>query len=300
MRRWTRVLALGAAATALALAPTMVGAQSHEHPPGEGLLPPGDWTDAQETALLDLIERTEQELPAFDDPDELVEMGFIDFGIAAPGFPGEGAGYDHFINWDWIDDDHILDPTHPESLVFRVTWDEETGEQSYELVSAMYFLPSQYGLDDMPEEYAWYPGWHTHENICVDETTLTFAGLTDSGTCRAGARVFDKPPMLHTWIVDNPCGHRFGGIDVGGPHCDVHGHPGGPGPTTTHPHGPTTTHPHGPTTTHPHGPTTTHPHGPTTTHPHGPGTTRPSGGGGHGDHTPRPARPVHDHPDYAG
>jgi hypothetical protein len=298
MRRWTRALVLGALASGLALVPTMVGAQSHEHPPGsgDGLLPPGEWSDEQEAALLDLIDRTEAELPAFGDPDELLEMGFIDFGIAAPGFPGENAGYDHFINWDWIDDEYILDPSHPESLVFRTTWDEETGEPSYELVSAMYFLPSEFGLEDMPEEYAWYPGWHTHENICVDEDTLTFAGLSSNGTCREGARVFDKPPMMHTWIVDNPCGHRFGGIDVGGPHCEVHGHPDPGGPTTTHPH-PTTTHPHGPDpttpTTHPHGPDPTSP----TTHPHGPNPTHPPD---HDGHTPPPATPIHRHPDHAG
>ncbi|HEY8546326.1 MAG TPA: hypothetical protein VIL36_14800 [Acidimicrobiales bacterium] len=292
MRRSSWALALGVVAAAtLALAPTMVGAQSHEHPGGDDILPPGDWTDEQAAALHDLVERTEAALPAFSDPEALREMGFIDFGVSAPGFPGESAGYDHFINWDWIDDEHILDPEHPESLVFRVTWNSATNELDYELVSAMFFLPSQYGLEDMPEEYAWYPGWHTHENICVDETTFTFAGLTSNGTCRSGARVFDKPPMLHTWIVENPCGHRFGGIDVGGPHCDVHGHPGGPGSTTT-------THPHGPTTTHPHGPTTTHPHGPTTTHPHGSTTTQP--GDDDHDHSPPPAQPVHEHPDYAG
>jgi len=300
MRRWRRAMTLGFAASALVMAPAMVGAQSHEHPPGggDGLLPPGEWSDEQEADLLDLIDRTEAELPAFGDPEELLEMGFIDFGIGAPGFPGENAGYDHFINWDWIDDEHILDPSYPESLVFRTTWDEETGEQSYELVSAMYFLPSQYGLDDMPAAYAWYPGWHTHENICVDETTLTFAGLSSNGTCREGARVFDKPPMMHTWIVDNPCGHRFGGIDVGGPHCDVHGHPGGPDPTHppgTHPPGthPPGTHPPGthPPGTHPPG---THPPG---THPPG---THPPGDDGHDGHTPPPATPIHRHPDHAG
>jgi hypothetical protein len=29
------------------------------------------------------------------------------------------------------------------------------------------------------------------------------------------------------WIVDNACGHRFGGIGVEGLHCDVEMHEGG-------------------------------------------------------------------------
>jgi hypothetical protein len=34
------------------------------------------------------------------------------------------------------------------------------------------------------------------------------------------------PPMMHVWLVDPGCGHRFGGVGVGGLDCDVsHGHP---------------------------------------------------------------------------
>jgi hypothetical protein len=95
------------------------------------------------------------------------------------------------------------------------------------------------------------------------------------------------PPMMHVWIVDNACGHRFGGVGVGGLNCDV-----------SHDHGPTTTdHDHGPTTTgHDHNTTTTeHDHSASTTTTIDPNTNP----------TPRRpmtpgARPVHAHPDYAG
>jgi hypothetical protein len=259
------------AAAVVALAPPASG-QDHGH---DGMLPPGDWTEEQQMFLHDLIERTEAALPAFGDPDELAAMGFVNFGVTAPG------GWDHWTNQAWIDDEHILDPGHPESLVFRFT---ETG--GYELEAAMFFLPSQYDLTNIPEELAWVPGWHQHPELCVWPDG-TFAGLANGdGTCSAGAPS-DMPPMMHVWIVDNACGHRFGGVGVGGLDCDVsHDH----GPTTTdHDHGPTTTgHDHNTTTTeHDHSASTT-----TTIDPDAnPTPQRPTTPG---------ARPVHARPDYAG
>lgn len=210
------VVAAIMASAAMALAPAASG-QSHDM----GLLPPGDWTDEQEAFLLDLIERTEAELPAFGDASTLESLGFFDFGVTAPG------GYDHWINLEWIDDEHVIDPQHPESLVFK--WQPDG---SYELVAAMFFLPSGHDLSNIPDELAWLPGWHTHPELCVTPEGR-FAGLVSSdGTCFSGAPS-EMPPMMHVWLVDPGCGHRFGGVGVGGLDCDVshvHPDPTDPGP----------------------------------------------------------------------
>ncbi len=249
---------------------------------GEGLLPPGDWTAEQEAYLLDLIERTEAALPAFADVDALPALGFQDFGVTAPG------GYDHWTNQAWIDDEHILDPEFPESLVFR-----HTPEGGYVLEAAMFFLPSEYDLSTIPEDLAWMPGWHEHPELCVNPDG-TFAGLADvDGTCFSGTPS-EMPPMMHVWLVANACGHRFGGVGIGGLDCDVdHEHP------PTDPHDPMD--PHEPTDPqHP-----TDPHDPADPH-HPPGMVDPHGDpGGHGHdpgaHPVAPAaHPVHAHPDYAG
>jgi hypothetical protein len=277
----TAVAALGLPSTALA--------QEDPHEPGhgEGLVPPGDWTHEEIETLLDLIDRTEAALPAFADPNDL-PAGFYDFGVTAPG------GYDHYINWEWIDDEHILDPEHPESLVYQRTWNDETQQEETTLVSAMFFLPSQYDMDNIPEDLAWYPGWHTHADVCINEQHR-FAGLSFDGECSTGVP-FDKPPMMHTWIVDNQCGHRFGGVDTGGLHCDVHG---GHMPEEPHePHEPEEPHePHDPEAPHepeaPHHPEA--PHAPE--HPDDPGHDM---DGGHDHHVPPAATPTHRHPDTAG
>src|SRR5688500_403766 len=93
---------------------------------GDGILPPGPWTDEEAATLLDLVDRTEAELPAFADYDAMVAQGYVDFGATS-------GGYAHLINQAMVDDEFVLDPSHPESLVYRVTWNEESGELEHEL-----------------------------------------------------------------------------------------------------------------------------------------------------------------------
>jgi hypothetical protein len=284
-RRWPlgRLAAVVAVGVAALLAQPVSG-QEHGHGEGDGILPPGDWTEEQRHQLLDLIDRTEEALPAnFADVETAVAAGFHDFGVTV-------GGYAHYINNAWIDDEHVLDPEHPESLVYRVNWDG-SGESTYELVAAMFLLPSHHDMSTIPAELAWMPGWHTHEDVCVNDD-LTYAGLSSGGTCFSG-RPFARPPMMHAWITEYECDHRFGGIDVGGVHCDVHGGHNGPDPHGPDPHGPD---PHQPD---PHGPDPhATPSSTSTTHPAGHGGD--DDGDGHGHGSPPPAHPVRGQPNYTG
>ena len=157
----------------------------------------------------------------------------------------------------------------------------------------MFYLPPGHDMTNIPDDLAWLPGWHQHPELCVTPDGR-YAGLTDgNGNCFSGAPS-DMPPMMHVWIVDPGCGHRFGGVGVGGLNCDVsHHHPTDP----THPTPPPTEP--GPPTTPPHhgGPTTV----PTTS------TTLsvvPQPGPATPDPAVRPpappARPVRAQPSYAG
>jgi hypothetical protein len=251
-------------ALAAAVVPNAVSAQQHPPGHGDGILPPGDWSPAQRDELLDMVEDAERDLPQFADPEDLPEE-YIDFGVAVD-------GYWHFINWEMFDDAYLLDPNHPEALVYHREWNDETSSYGpFRLVSAMYILRTEHTMENLPEDLAWLPGLHTHPDICVNETTKKFAGLSGGG-CPAGSRAFEGPPMMHVWIEDPGCDppHRFGGIDLGGLHCEVHGHPGGPGGSTTT----------------------------TTEHQHGSTSTTMGSGHNHGD--PRPATPIHRHPNQTG
>ena len=52
-------------------------------------------------------------LPQWADPTTAEAAGFRSIGDGV-------TGYEHYINWSYIDDDTILDPDHPESLVYQV------------------------------------------------------------------------------------------------------------------------------------------------------------------------------------
>src|SRR5690606_15446038 len=119
-------------------------------------------------------------------------------------------------NAGWLFDDHVVDPEFPESLVYQ-----SSGGQ-LQLVSAMYMLDPQIGPDDIPHDIAWLPGWHGHPELCTGPDGR-FGGITDPDNpdCPPGTTQATTPVMMHVWIVDNPCNHRFGGIGVGGLHCDV-------------------------------------------------------------------------------
>jgi hypothetical protein len=200
------------------------------------LIPEGDWTEQQVTDLLDLIDRTEAALPAqfpmvasFDElTDVLGGMGYHNFGATAPG------GYDHWINNGWLFDDHLVDPEFPEALVYQV---QEDG--NWHLVSAMFMLDPAIDMDSIPADIAWLPGWHGHPELCVDDADGSFRGLTDADnpSCPEGSHSGATPLMMHVWIVDNACGHRFGGVGVEGLHCDVEMHDGGEHDGGDHDHG---------------------------------------------------------------
>jgi hypothetical protein len=125
------------------------------------------------------------------------------------------TGYEHLVHPEHQADETILDPTRPESLVYRV----ENGERTY--VSAMYLLPPGATMADVPDidERA---VWHLHDDLCFDDEGR-LAGVFRDGTCLFGGEHRVTAPMLHVWVVDHPCG-PFAGIEGHGETCAAHDH----------------------------------------------------------------------------
>lgn len=218
-RRWARgvsVIAVSVAALVAGLAPT-APASAQDYP--EGIIPPGDWTEEQANELLRMVDEAEEKLPAtFPTGVSVAEvrsilepMGFVDIGPTT-------AGYSHYVNVGWFNDDHLFDPEYPESLVYH----REDGMET--LAAAMYFHNMGITMDNIPEEHQWLPGWHTHPELCSDERGRVVGFNGGGGECPPGSQPGDGPPMIHVWIVDNECGHRFGGLGVEGFHCDYEDH----------------------------------------------------------------------------
>jgi hypothetical protein len=118
---------------------------------------------------------------------------------------GDGlTGDEHFIKWDTIDDEHTFDPDYPESLVYQV--DRATGKRTLE--AAMYMLPTGTTLEDVPDIGGPMTQFHIHDNLCFsNEESPRVAGVTQSGgECPPGTQRLTPVPMMHVWILPNPCG----------------------------------------------------------------------------------------------
>lgn len=202
-RRLTLALAMLVTALGLLLPSSPASAQV---PPG--IIPEGDFTDAQAQWLVNGVRYAEQELPAFADRSKLPSMGFVNIGVLVSGV------YEHWTNVEWMNDEHILDPRFPESLVYK-----RLPNGTYELQAAMLFVGADVTMETIPEIIRFVPGWHAHPELCSDDTGRV-VGIPINGQCTRGRQV--TSPMVHVWIVDNECGHRFGGLDGGGMHCDYH------------------------------------------------------------------------------
>lgn len=152
----------------------------------------------QQARAENLIAVTLRYLPRYADPAVAEADGFRSIGDGA-------TGYEHYINWSYINDEHELDPLYPESLVYRTEGGRKT------LVSAMYMLPDGATLDTVPDVGGRLTQWHIHDNLCFSEDPSVTGqtrviGLTDAnGNCRFGIKLRQNP-MLHVWIVPHECG----------------------------------------------------------------------------------------------
>jgi hypothetical protein len=105
-------------------------------------------------------------------------------------------------------DDRELDPTCPESLVYR----------GGRLIAVMYQLQENKTMADVPDLAGDLTIWHSHD-LCFNSTNpqddgyYVVGGVLVNGQCLGGKK---RPvsPMLHVWVVDNPCG-PFAGVDPG-------------------------------------------------------------------------------------
>jgi len=154
-------------------------------------------TPEQQAAAENLIAVTVVRLPQWADYRVAEAAGFHSIGDA-------GTGHEHFVQWDWIDDDIILDPDHPESLVY-----EPQPDGTKKLVSAMYMLPTAVDLTDVPDIGGALMQWHIHDNLCYtnDPVAPKVVGVTDAnGNCRAPLVKHEPAPMIHVWITPHKCG----------------------------------------------------------------------------------------------
>lgn len=150
-------------------------------------------TAEQQAAAENIIAVTLHGLPQWADPAYAEANGFRSIG---DGF----TGTEHLINEANMDDDVILDPDVPESLVY------DTSGGGRRLVAAMYMLKRGTPLEEVPDVGGKLMQWHTHDNLCYNADGKV-RGITDaSGACPAGLVKPVETPMIHVWLEPHPCG----------------------------------------------------------------------------------------------
>ena len=143
-----------------------------------------------------LLSSTITDLREWNTPDKAVAAGYRTIGDGV-------TGDEHFVNWSYVDDGHVLDPRRPESLVYEV----RNGRQS--VVAAMYMLPFGSNFSDVPDVGGGLTQWHVHRDLCLtndpeQKFVVGFAAL--NGPCPSGTTKAGNTPMLHVWRIPNPCG----------------------------------------------------------------------------------------------
>jgi len=167
-------------------------------------------TKQQAKVAKQLLVTTIKTLPKWSDPAAAAAAGFQSIG---DGLTGE----EHFLHWDWINDNDIFDPNHPESLVYHV--DRATGQKQLE--AAMYILPGKYTLQNPPKKYTSnLVQYHEHDNLCFTAASATSGpqvrGLTNAqGACNPPLTKFNPNIQVHVWIRSNECGPFASLLGVG-------------------------------------------------------------------------------------
>ena len=149
-------------------------------------------TPQQQARAENLVAVTLARLPQFADPTVAEARGFVSIG---DGF----LGHEHYLNAANMNDDKILDPDYPESLVY------DTSVTPKRLAAAMFMLNPGDTLADVPDIGGELTQWHVHDNLCFAGPRV--AGVTGTdGSCAPGLTKGAQTPMIHVWIEPNVCG----------------------------------------------------------------------------------------------
>ena len=147
----------------------------------------------QQAEAENIVSTTLLRLPRWSDTATAEAAGFRSIGDGA-------TGVEHFINQGFMDDDVILDPDKPESLVYST----EGGGQR--LVAAMFMTAVGTPLTEVPDLGGDLMQWHVHQDLCFNAAGRV-AGLTNAqGGCPKGLVKPEETPMIHVWIEPHPCG----------------------------------------------------------------------------------------------
>ena len=215
-RRFVRLVGSGAAVTVTVLAGSAIWvgsfrvhqsgslAPDHHHDPTSraqagivtGWLAAATPTQAQQRAADDLAARTIAATARYANLSVALGDGFR---------PGRvTSGYDVHLE-SHANAGYILDPTHPQALVYAITNGRAT------LLGALFQMP--YAGRPGPTPGGPITSWHAH-NICLSASPPGLGIVSPFGGCPPLSVDTTTPEMMHIWVVANPGGPFAEGLDT--------------------------------------------------------------------------------------
>jgi hypothetical protein len=197
------VVVMGACQVTPPVTTTTTTTTTHGHgDPNAPYISPDDarLTAEQRQRAKDLIARTQVGMQRFPNELSLILAGYESIRDA-------DSGYEHYINWGFVQDNRNLDADAIESVVL-----ETKPYQAKRVVAAMYILPFGTPVTAVPEVAGPLTPWHNHKDLCWDPTGKYIMGVfrqpigAPSGRCIPWGTLRDLPPMLHVWVTPNVCG----------------------------------------------------------------------------------------------
>lgn len=150
--------------------PTAPGASPAGHH-GDGTCQP---TEEQARAARKLVDDTRTGIARFADTNQAVLAGYQPDNVQTTAY----WNYVHYVNWNEVGNDTILDPSRPEALLYG-----QTDKRGWVLIGAMYVMPK-----------AGVPG-------------PAVGGCLTTWHADAAWNGKESPEMLHVWTVDMPGGN---------------------------------------------------------------------------------------------
>lgn len=163
-----------------AAAPTTPTAHAHTEMPPAAAVPAGHHgdgtcqpTEEQARAAQKLVDDTRTAIARFANTNAATVAGYQPDNVQTTAY----WNYMHYVNWNEVNNDTVLDPNKPESLLYG-----QTENHGWVLIGAMYVMPKA-GMPG-PAIGGCLTHWHAHPS---------------------GGK--QSPEMLHVWTVDMPGGH---------------------------------------------------------------------------------------------
>jgi hypothetical protein len=179
-------------------------AHGHDHDPTSraqagivtGWLSADPPTRAQQRAAADLATRTIAATARYANLSVALGDGFR---------PGQVfAGYDVHLE-NHADVGYILDPAHPQALVYAITNGRAT------LLGALFQMP--YAGRPGPTPGGPLTSWHAH-NVCLSALPPGLGVVSPFAGCPPLSVDTTTPEMMHIWVVANPGGPYAQGLDT--------------------------------------------------------------------------------------